>query len=47
MQVCCLKCRAHRDIANQEAVTLKTGRLATRGTCLKVCGKTVFRIGKP
>ncbi len=45
MRVYCLKCRAHRDIANPQAVTLKNGRPATRGTC-PVCGKTVFRIGK-
>ena len=40
----CLKCRAHREIQNAEEVTLKNGRLATRGKCGE-CGTTMFRMG--
>ena len=45
MQAYCLKCRDHREVKDAEAVTLKNGRPATRGTCA-LCGATVFRIGK-
>lgn len=41
----CLKCRAKRDMRNPQQVTLKNGRLATRGTCPD-CGSTVYRIGR-
>ena len=46
MEVYCLKCRAQREIRDPEPVIVKNGRPATRGKC-SVCGKTVFRIGKP
>ena len=40
----CLKCRAHREMQEPEEVTLKNGRLATRGKCGE-CGTTMFRMG--
>ena len=40
----CLKCRAHREMQESEEVTLKNGRLATRGKCGE-CGTTMFRMG--
>ena len=45
MQAYCFKCRARKDMKNPQAVTLKNGRPAVRGTC-SVCGTKVFRIGK-
>ena len=41
----CLKCREHREIRDPQAVTMKNGRLATRGSCGE-CGTTMFRIGR-
>ena len=40
----CLKCRAHREMQEPEEVTLKNGRLASRGKCGE-CGTTMFRMG--
>ena len=40
----CLKCRAHREMQRTEEVTLKNGRVATRGKCGE-CGTTMFRMG--
>ena len=40
----CLKCREHREMQQAEEVTLKNGRLATRGKCDE-CGTTMFRMG--
>ena len=45
MEAYCFKCRDKREINNQEAVTLKNGRPATRGTCPQ-CGTKMFRIGR-
>ena len=45
MEAYCLKCREKREIVNQEQVTLKNGRPATKGDC-PTCGTKVFRIGK-
>ncbi len=45
MEAYCFKCRAKKEIKNEEKVVLKNGRAATRGTCL-VCGTKVFRLGK-
>ena len=39
----CLKCRAHQEMQEPEEVTLKNGRLATRGKCGE-CGTTMFRM---
>ena len=44
MQAYCFKCRVKREIKNPKRVTLKNGRLATRGTC-PVCGTKLSRIG--
>ena len=41
----CLKCREKREMSNEEQVTLKNGRPATKGDC-PVCGTKMFRIGK-
>ena len=45
MEAYCVKCRSKRDIQNPEAVTMKNGKPATKGTC-GICGTNVFRIGK-
>ena len=45
MDAYCFKCRAKKEIAQAEQVTLKNGRPATRGICPE-CGVKVFRIGK-
>ena len=41
----CLKCKEHREIQDAQAVTMKNGRAATRGTCGE-CGTRMFRIGR-
>ena len=41
----CLKCRETQEIQDAQAVTMKNGRPATKGTCAE-CGATMFRIGK-
>ena len=41
----CLKCRESREIRSPQQVTMKNGRLATKGTCGE-CGTTMYRIGK-
>ena len=46
MEAYCFKCRKKVTIANPEAVTLKNGRPATRGTCPTCPDTKVFRIGK-
>ena len=45
MKAYCLKCRQRREMSNEEAVTLKNGRPATKGDC-PACGTKMFRIGK-
>lgn len=45
MQAYCVKCKDMRDIENAEAIVMKNGRLATRGTC-GICDTKMFRIGK-
>ena len=44
MEAYCVKCKAKREMKNPQQVTMKTGRLATSGTC-PVCGTKMFRIG--
>ncbi|MFC1955371.1 DUF5679 domain-containing protein [Chloroflexota bacterium] len=44
MQAYCFKCRAKKEIKNPERVTLKNGRLATRGIC-PACETKLSRIG--
>ena len=41
----CMKCREKVDIKDPKAITMKTGKPATEGTCPK-CQTKVFRIGK-
>ena len=41
----CMKCHAKTEIKDPKAITMKTGKPATEGTCQK-CGTRVFRIGK-
>ena len=45
MEAYCMKCRAKQEMQDTEAVTMKNGRPATRGTC-GACGTSVFKIGK-
>jgi hypothetical protein len=40
----CVKCRAKRDVANPQKVTMKNGKPAMKGKC-PVCGTALFRIG--
>lgn len=44
VQAYCVKCRAKREMANAQKVTLKNGKPAMRGKCPK-CGTALFRIG--
>ncbi len=41
----CVKCKDKRDIKDAVAITMKSGRPATRGTC-PVCGTGMYKIGK-
>jgi len=41
----CLKCKKSVDIKNPQAITMKNGKPATKGTC-PTCGTTIFKIGK-
>ena len=45
MSAYCFRCRTKRVISNPQQVTLKNGRLATRGVCPN-CGTKVFRMEK-
>lgn len=40
----CVKCRAKRDMQNEEKVTMKNGKPATKGKC-PVCGTGMYKIG--
>jgi RNase P subunit RPR2 len=37
----CMKCKAERTMDNTERVTMKSNRLAGKGTCA-TCGSTMF-----
>jgi hypothetical protein len=41
----CVKCRDKREMNSTQAVTMKNGKPATKGTC-PTCGISMFRIGK-
>ena len=41
----CVKCRDKREMTGTQAVTMKNGKPATKGTC-PTCGISMFRIGK-
>ena len=45
MQAYCVKCKDKRDIESAEAIVMKNGRPATRGSC-GICGTKMFRIGE-
>lgn len=40
----CVKCRKKREGKDQQKVTMKNGKPATKAVC-EVCGTTMFRIG--
>lgn len=40
----CVKCKKKIEIKDEQKVTLKNGKPATKGLC-PVCGTKVFRIG--
>ena len=44
MEGYCVRCRAQREIKNAKAITMKNGKLATKGVCL-TCGASMYRIG--
>jgi hypothetical protein len=44
MEGYCVRCRAQREIKNGKAITMKNGKLATKGVCLS-CGASMYRIG--
>jgi hypothetical protein len=43
MEGYCVKCKAKRDMADAEEVTMKNGRSAMKGKCSK-CGTGMYRI---
>jgi len=40
----CVKCKAKQEMKQEEKVTLKNGKPATKGTC-PVCSTKMFKIG--
>jgi len=44
MQAYCMKCKAKGELSNPQAVTMKNGKKAHKGTCPK-CGTKMFKIG--
>jgi len=40
----CVKCKAKQEMKEEEKVTLKNGKPATRGIC-PACGTKMFKIG--
>ena len=40
----CVKCKAKQEMKDEEKITMKNGRPATKGTCPK-CGTKMFKIG--
>lgn len=44
MQIYCVKCRAKKDVANFESVTMKNGKPAVKAVC-PTCGTKMFKIG--
>ena len=45
MQAYCVKCCARREVKDARRLTMKNGRLATRGVC-PTCGTKVLINGK-
>lgn len=40
----CVKCKSKREMTNEEKVTMKNGKPATKGVC-PVCGTGMYKIG--
>jgi hypothetical protein len=40
-----MKCRAKKEMKNAQAIKMKNGKPATKGTC-PTCGTKMFKIGK-
>jgi len=40
----CVKCKAKREMRNENKITMKNGKPATEGIC-PVCGTKMFKIG--
>ena len=45
MEAYCVKCKAKKQMEGAQAVTMKNGRPAAKGTCPD-CKTTMFKIGK-
>lgn len=43
-QAYCVKCKDKREMTNEEKVTMKNGKPATKGVC-PVCGTGMYKIG--
>ena len=43
-QAYCVKCKAKREMTNEQQVTMKNGKPAVKGVC-PVCGTGMYRIG--
>jgi len=44
MEGYCVKCKAKKEMASAEQVTMKNGKPATKGKCPS-CGTTMYKIG--
>jgi hypothetical protein len=44
MEAYCVKCKAKKNMINEEKVTMKNGKPATKGKCPD-CGCGMYRIG--
>jgi len=44
MEGYCVKCKAKKEMANAQQVTMKNGKPATKGKCPS-CGTTMYKIG--
>jgi len=42
----CVKCKAKKEMQDEEEVTMKNGKPAMKGVCPD-CGTGMYRIGKP
>ncbi len=40
----CVKCKTKREMQNEQKITMKNGKPATKGTC-PTCGTKMFKIG--
>lgn len=44
MRAYCFRCKKQQEMRNPKEITLKNGRMATRGIC-SVCGGKISRMG--